>query len=77
MFLIPGVSYFGALCTVGKELCSVVDATRLAVDILALRCFCCPRLSIFTRFFLCLVFLAGADCEGATPWSSHRSTARA
>ena len=59
MFLISGVSSFRALCAVGEELCSVFDATRSAVDIPAWRCFRCPQLSIFTGFFLRLVFLAG------------------
>ena len=71
MFLNLGASYFGALYAVGEELCSVVDATQLDVAIPAWRCFCCPRLSISTGFFLCLVFTAGADHEGATPQSSH------
>ena len=41
MFLNLGVSYFGALCDVGKELCSFADATCLAVAISAWRCCCC------------------------------------
>jgi len=35
------ISYFGALCDVGKELCSFADATCLAVAISAWRCCCC------------------------------------
>ena len=59
MFLISDFSNFGALCAVGKELCSIVDVTRSAVDIPAWICFRCLRLSIFTGFFLRLVFSVG------------------